>query len=66
MPISVCATGGDAATMRRLVDFSGLSTLDPQVMNILWRSPEIHYTGDINSPLYPDDVDPAHPEFEER
>lgn len=66
VPTSVCATGGDAATMRRLVDFSGLSTLDPQVMNILWRSPEIHYTGDINSPLYPDDVDPAHPEFEER
>lgn len=66
VPTSVCATSGDVTTMRRVVDFPGGSTLDPQVLNILWRSPELHYTGDIGSLLYPDDVDPAHPEFEER
>ena len=65
-PIRVCATSGDVTTMRRVADFSGPSNLDPQVLNILWRSPELHYTGDIGSLLYPDDVDPAHPEFEER
>lgn len=66
VPTSVCATSGDVTTMRRVVDFFGGSTLDPQVLDILWRSPELHYTGDIGSLLYPDDVDPAHPEFEER
>lgn len=66
VPTSVCATSGDVTTMRRVTDFSGPSNLDPQVLNILWRSPELHYTGDIGSLLYPDDVDPAHPEFEER
>lgn len=66
VPTSVCATSGDVTTMRRVADFSGPSNLDPQVLNILWRSPELHYTGDIGSLLYPDDVDPAHPEFEER
>ncbi|MCT6719430.1 hypothetical protein [Acidovorax sp. K2F] len=66
VPSSVCVTSGDVTTMRRATDFSGPSNLDPQVLNILWRSPELHYTGDIGSLLYPDDVDPAHPEFEER
>ena len=66
VPTSVCATSGDVTTMRRVTDFSGSSSLDPQVLNILWRSPELHYTGDVGNLLYPDDVDPAHPEFEER
>lgn len=66
VPTSVCATDGDITTMRRVVDFSGPSNLDPQVLNVLWRSPELHYTGDVLSPMYLDDVDPAHPEFEER
>lgn len=65
-PIRVCATSGDVTTMRRVVDLFGSSNIDPQWSNILWRSPELHYTGDIGSLLYPDDVDPAHPEFEER
>ena len=66
MPIRVCATSGDVTTMRRVVVISSRSNIDPQWSNILWRSPELHYTGDIGSLLYPDDVDPAHPEFEER
>lgn len=66
VPIRVCATSGDVTTMRRVVDIFGSSYIDPQFSNILWRSPELHYTGDIGSLLYPDDVDPAHPEFEER
>lgn len=66
VPTSVCATSGDVTTMRRVADFSGPSNLDPQILNVIWRSPELHYTGDVGNLLYPDDVDPAHPEFEER